>query len=75
MTGVQIRNQAIALNKLQDEGDRFGPIFSPFHTCNSAGISAARSWQGVVSGDTNQFVENHKAYLQAAMECIQAASS
>ncbi|MEE4091980.1 hypothetical protein V2I59_00375 [Pseudomonas viridiflava] len=74
MNGTQSRNQAIALNKLQDEGAKFGTVFTPFAKCNTASIEAATSWQGLIGSNEKLFVQSHQSYLQAAMECIKAAS-
>lgn len=74
MNGTQSRNQAIALNKLKEEGARFGTLFTPFAQCNSAGIDAAASWQGLIANDSKRFTESHMSYLKAAAECIKAAS-
>ncbi|ATR83790.1 hypothetical protein CS390_15190 [Pseudomonas sp. HLS-6] len=73
MDGKAIRNQAIALNKLQDEGARFRVLFAPFVSCGDASSDAALSWQGLIGGNKEQFVEYHQKYIVAAMECIQAA--
>ncbi|NNA22460.1 hypothetical protein HBN70_17100 [Pseudomonas lundensis] len=73
MNAVQIRNQAIALNKLQDEGDRFGPILTPLHECKAAAIDAATSWQSLIAGNAEQVDEYHQKYLAAAKQCSFAA--
>lgn len=73
--GKAIRNQAIALNKLDDEGARFRVLFAPFRSCGNASTDAAMSWQGLVGSDQAQFVEYHEKYIAAAMECIQTAQS
>ncbi|KPB84455.1 Uncharacterized protein AC504_1995 [Pseudomonas syringae pv. maculicola] len=74
MNGTQSRNQAIALNKLQDEGAKFGTLFAPLAKCNNAAIDAATSWQGLIGKNEKLFVDSHQAYLQASLECIRAAS-
>ncbi|WP_024674065.1 hypothetical protein [Pseudomonas syringae] len=74
MNGTQSRNQAIALNKLQDEGAKFGTLFTPFAKCNNAAIDAATSWQGLIGNNQKLFVESRQSYLQASLECIKAAS-
>lgn len=73
MDGKAIRNQAIALNKLGDEGARYRVLFAPFKSCGEASSDAAMSWQGLIGSNQEQFVEYHKKYLAAAMECIQTA--
>ena len=73
MNGKQARDQAIALNKLMDEADRFGTLFAPFAKCRSAAIDAASSWQGMISQDAREYSNNHMSYLSAAKECAQAA--
>ncbi|MCO8167848.1 hypothetical protein NJC40_08660 [Pseudomonas sp. 21LCFQ02] len=73
MDGKAIRNQAIALNKLQDEGSRYRVMFARFKSCGDASTDAAFSWQGLVGNNSAQFVEYHQKYIAAATECIQAA--
>lgn len=73
MDGTAIRNQAIALNKIKDEGARFRVIFAPFKSCGDASSDAALSWQGLIGSNSAQFVEYHQKYVAAATECIQAA--
>lgn len=73
ITGVQMRNQAIALNKLQDEGTQFGTLFAPFHECNSAASDAARSWQLLIGRDVEKFSEYHAKYEESAVACVKAA--
>lgn len=75
MDGKAIRNQAIVLNKLQDEGSRFRVLFAPFKSCGDASSDAAFSWQGLVGGNQEQLVEYHQKYIAAAMECIQTAQA
>ncbi|QIH07175.1 MULTISPECIES: hypothetical protein [unclassified Pseudomonas] len=74
MNGKQSRDQAIALNKLQDESDRFGTMFAPFAKCHSAAIDAAMSWQGMIFKKTQEFIDYHKSYLANAAQCAKAAS-
>lgn len=74
MNAVQGRNQAIALNKLQDEGARFGTLFARFAQCNNAATDAATSWQQLLVNDAKKFADYHVAYAKAAAECIKAAS-
>ena len=45
---VARRNQAKDLLALQDEGQKFGVLFTPFHSCNKASVSASSSWQGLI---------------------------
>ncbi|MNJ76004.1 hypothetical protein D3C77_732020 [compost metagenome] len=73
MDGKAIRNQAIALNKLQDEGSRYRVLFAPFKSCGDASSDAAQSWQSLIASNQQQFVEYHQKYLVAAMECVQTA--
>lgn len=72
MTAIEARNQAIALNTLKDESDRFGAVFTPFHKCREAAIDAATSWQGFIGGNETQFVDSYKSYLAGADECGKA---
>ncbi len=73
MDGKAIRNQAIALNNLQEEGGRYRVMFARFRSCGVASTDAAFSWQGLIGSNTAQFVEYHQKYIAAATECIQAA--
>ncbi|MCO7537507.1 hypothetical protein NJH24_22350 [Pseudomonas asiatica] len=73
MDGKAIRNQAIALNNLQEEGARYRVMFARFKSCGDASSDAAFSWQGLIGSNTAQFVEYHQKYIAAATECIQAA--
>lgn len=74
MNGKQSRDQAIALNKLQDESDRFGSLFAPFAKCRSAASDAAMSWQGLIFKKAEEFIDYHKSYLANAALCAKAAS-
>lgn len=69
------REHAIALNKLHEEGGRFGGPFAPFKSCGNASSDAAMSWQGLIRHNEDQYVEYFQKYLAAADECIQAAHS
>ncbi|EKT4569584.1 hypothetical protein QEM43_005345 [Pseudomonas putida] len=73
MDGKAIRNQAIALSKLQEEGSRYRVLFARFNSCGVASSDADLSWQGLIHNNTAQFVEYHQKYVVAATECIQAA--
>ncbi|QNH77111.1 hypothetical protein GGD92_02155 [Pseudomonas protegens] len=73
MDSKQAREQAIALNKLQDESDRFGSLFAPFAKCRSAAIDAASSWQGMIFKDARQYSEDNTSYQANAKECAKAA--
>ncbi|NAN55282.1 hypothetical protein EX349_29250 [Pseudomonas protegens] len=73
MDGKQAREQAIALNKLQDESERFGALFAPFAKCRSAAIDAASSWQGMIFKDARRYSESNTSYQANAKECAQAA--
>ena len=72
MSAVEIRNQAIALNTLMNESDRFGSVFTPFHKCREAAIDAATSWQGFIGNNEAQFVDNYNSYLSGVDECSEA---
>ena len=72
MTAIEARNQAIALNTLMNESDRFGAVFTPFHKCREAAIDAATSWQGFIGSNEKQFVGYYKSYLAGAEECKKA---
>jgi len=73
MDGKAIRNHSIALNKLEEEGVRFGGPFAPFQSCGTASTDAALSWRGLVTSNQAQFVEYFQKYIAASNECIQAA--
>ncbi|GLO23538.1 hypothetical protein [Pseudomonas putida] len=67
------RNHAIALNKLSDEGDRFGGPLAQFKSCGDAASDAAFSWQGMIGRNQDQFGEYFTKYVAASNECVQAA--
>ncbi len=73
MDGRAIRNQAIALNNLENEGERYRVMFARFKSCGDASSNAAFSWQGLIGSNTAQLVEYHQKYIAAASECVQAA--
>lgn len=73
INAVQLRNQAIALNKLQDEGARFGGLFAPFNECNKASIGAAMSWQSLIARDVEKFTQYHSNYQDSVIACLKAA--
>lgn len=75
MDGKALREKAIALNKLHDEGGRFGGPFAPFKSCGDASNDAAFSWRGLIGNNEDQYVEYYQKYIAAATECIQAAQS
>src|SRR5450830_204995 len=52
---VARRKQAQDLAALQSEGEKFGVLFTPFHKCNEASISAASAWQGLLGSNKQQF--------------------
>lgn len=70
---VQRRRQAQALAALQDEAQRFGVLFTPFHKCNEAAIDAASSWQGLIGNNAKQFDSAYDSYLKSEAECREAA--
>jgi hypothetical protein len=72
-SGVAQRNQAIALNKLMDEGKRFGTLFAPFAQCYGASIDAVTSWQAWISRQVDMFTEYHNKYVASAEACLEAA--
>lgn len=74
MNSKQSRDQAIALNKLQSESHRFTGVFAPFVDCYSAASDASNSWQGMIFGKTQEFIDYHKSYLANAAKCAKAAS-
>lgn len=71
---VQRRKQAQALAALQIEGEKFGVLFTPFHKCNEAAISAASTWQGLIGGNTRQFENGFNDYEEDREACLQEAS-
>ncbi|MQU24568.1 hypothetical protein GHO35_26055 [Pseudomonas helleri] len=70
---VQRRKQAQALAALQAEGEKFGVLFTPFHKCNEAAISAASTWQGLIGGNARQFENGFNDYEKDREACLQAA--
>lgn len=75
MDGKAQREHAIALNKLHEEGGRFGGLFAPFKSCGDASSDAALSWQGLIGSNEDQYVEYFQKYVAASAECIQAVHS
>jgi hypothetical protein len=70
---VQLRKQAQSLAALQTEGEKFGVLFTPFHKCNEAAISASSSWQGLIGNNQSQFENGFNSYNKERDACIQAA--
>ncbi|NUU36120.1 hypothetical protein [Pseudomonas sp. C2B4] len=70
---VQIRELAIDLSSLEAEGKKFGVLFTPFHKCNEAAVSAASSWQGLMFNDALQFENGFIEYEAAGAACERAA--
>lgn len=71
---VQRRKQAQDLAALQNEGEKFGVLFTPFHKCNEAAISAASSWQGLIGNNSRQFDNGMDSYDSERQACLEAAS-
>ena len=71
---IQRRKQAQALAVLQAEGEKFGVLFTPFHKCNEAAISAASSWQGLIGNNRRQFENGLNDYDKDREACLQAAN-
>jgi hypothetical protein len=69
----QRRRQAQALAALEDEAQRFGVLFTPFHKCNEAAIDAASAWQGLIANDAKRFDSAFDSYAKAETECREAA--
>lgn len=67
------RRQAQALGALEDEAQRFGVLFTPFHKCNEAAIDAASAWQGLIANDAKRFDNAFDSYTKAETECREAA--
>ncbi|WP_339385062.1 hypothetical protein [Pseudomonas sp. MF6747] len=67
------RRQAQALAALEDEAQRFGVLFTPFHKCNEAAIDAASAWQGLIANDAKRFDNAFDSYAKAETECREAA--
>lgn len=71
---VKRRKQAQDLAALQTEGEKFGVLFTPFHKCNNAAISAASSWQGLIGNNASQFENGMDSYDNERQACLDAAS-
>jgi len=71
---VARRKQAQDLTGLQNEGEKFGVLFTPFHMCNEASISAASSWQGLLSNNKQQFDNGIDSYEKERQECLDAVN-
>lgn len=69
---VARRKQAQDLAALQNEGEKFGVLFTPFHKCNEASISAASSWQGLLSNNSQQFENGINSYDKERQACLDA---
>lgn len=66
------RKQAQDLNALQNEGEKFGVLFTPFHKCNEASISAGSSWQGLLGNNKQQFDNGIESYEKERQACLDA---
>ena len=71
---VTRRQQARDLAALQNEGEKFGVLFTPFHTCNEASISASSSWQGLLGGNSQQFENGINSYETERQACLDATN-
>lgn len=71
---VERRKQAQALASLENEGGKFGVLFTPFHKCNEAGISAASAWQGLISLNNRQFENGVDSYEKERQACLEAVN-
>lgn len=69
---VARRKQAKDLTALQNEGEKFGVLFTPFHKCNEASISASSSWQGLLGGNSQQFKNGVDSYDKERQACLDA---
>jgi hypothetical protein len=69
---VARRKHAQDLAALQNEGEKFGVLFTPFHKCNEASISAASSWQGLLGGNKQQFDNGIESYDKERQACLDA---
>ena len=69
---VARRKHAQDLTALQNEGEKFGVLFTPFHKCNEASISAASSWQGLLGGNKQQFDNGIESYDKERQACLDA---
>jgi len=68
------RKQAQDLTALQNEGMKFGVLFTPFHSCNEASISASSSWQGLIGLNKRQFDNGIDSYEKERQECLDAVN-
>ena len=71
---VERRKQAQDLAALENEGGKFGVLFTPFHKCNEASISAASSWQGLIGLNNRQFENGMDSYDKERHECLEAVN-
>lgn len=71
---VARRKQAQDLTALQNEGEKFGVLFTPFHKCNEASISASSAWQGLLGGNKRQFDNGIDSYEKEHQACLDAAN-
>lgn len=71
---IKRRKQAQALAALQSEGEKFGVLFTPFHKCNEAAISANSSWQGLIGNNARQFENGIDSYEIERKACLQAVN-
>ena len=71
---VARRKQAQDLTALQNEGTKFGVLFTPFHSCNEASISASSSWQGLIGLNKRQFDNGVDSYEKERQECLDAVN-
>lgn len=71
---IERRKQAQALAALEDEGGKFGVLFTPFHKCNEASISASSSWQGLIGNNAQQFENGIDSYDKERQACLEAAN-
>jgi len=71
---VARRKQAQDLTALQNEGEKFGVLFTPFHKCNEASISASSSWQGLLGNNKQQFDNGIDSYEKEHQACLDAVN-
>lgn len=71
---TKARDQIIELRKLKKDGERFGYLNTPFHTCNEASIHAYSSWEGLINNNYDQFKNSYVKYLQAGAKCEEATN-
>lgn len=71
---VARRKQAQDLATLQSEGEKFGVLFTPFHKCNEASISAASAWQGLLGSNKRQFDNGIDSYEKEHQACLDAVN-